>query len=219
MTEVVVGCKLLTPEGQSLRAEGRVQYRRGEWVTVPGHGAYVAVTGGIALGGIGHVLAYMECEEPTGSPAPAGVVCYRRVRWVDPCPERIAPELRGEVARYAPDLTPDQRVELAMQSTPDWRGRAACRAPGLSADQRYALAQASTPEMRGEVACYATDIDPEQRVALAMASTPDWRWQAARHAPGLAPDQRVDLAVAATPVCREAAAADREFVSRKEWEK
>ena len=141
---MIVGCKLLREDGTSLN--GEFQYQRNEWLQVPGNGAYVAITEGLTAGGIGGVLAYFECKEPTGAEAPNGVTCFRRVRWVKDAPERISPELRGEVARYAPRLSPRQRMELALKSTPEWHGRVARYAPGLSPEQRMELALKSTPE-------------------------------------------------------------------------
>lgn len=221
---MLVGCKLLRSDGSSLRKEGRVFYPMGEWITVPGNGAYVAVTGGLVMGGSGPLLTYMECEDPTGAEAPVGVACYRRVRRLaEPAPEKVSPDMRGQIARYVPDLSPKQRAALAEASTPDWRGavaryapgltpkqrialakastadwrgRVAYTAPGLSPKQRIALAEASAPEWRGAVACFALGLSAEQRVALAEASTPEWRGRVARDAPGLTPKQRAALKIA-----------------------
>jgi hypothetical protein len=163
-----VGCKLLRADGTSLN--GRYRYNLdGEWNTVPGNGAYVAVTGELTLAGIpgkDDILVYLECEEPTGVVASGGVRCFRHVRVIPACPERLTRELRGEIACYAPNLTPKQRVKLALESTPGWRGRVALYAPGLSAEQRVALALESTPEWRARIACYAPDLTPEQRFEL-----------------------------------------------------
>ena len=119
MTTTIVGCKLLGANGSSLRERERVWYTT-EWQTIPGNGAYVAVTSGLTEGGYGPMLVYLECEEPTGAVAPEGVVCFRRVRIIPDAPERITPELRGEIAYYAPGLSSEQRMELARESTPDW---------------------------------------------------------------------------------------------------
>ena len=80
----VIGYKLLDGD-QSLTSEyGRVRYPVGEWVTVPGNGAYVAVSGGLLSGGgdvARHQLAVFECEESVAvADVSAGVVCFRRVR-------------------------------------------------------------------------------------------------------------------------------------------
>ena len=161
---MIVGCKLLREDGTSLN--GKFQYQRNEWLQVPGNGAYVAVTGGLTVGGVGKVLAYFECKEPTGAKAPNGVTCFRRVRWVEDAPERISRKLRGEVARLALGLSPKQRMELAMKSTPELRGEVARLALGLSPEQRIELALKSTPELRGEVAFYAPGLSPQQRMEL-----------------------------------------------------
>ena len=121
--DLVVGCKLLRLDGRSLN--GRVQYDlSGAWQEVPGNGAYVAVTGGLTAGGEGERLVWLECREPTGAEAPAGVVTYRWVRVVAACSERVTPEWRGEVATYAPDLIAEQRVALRAATAPRWQLRA-----------------------------------------------------------------------------------------------
>lgn len=79
---MILGAKILRADGSSLRTEGRVTYPLGEWVDVPGNGAYVCVNHGaeILSGGGGAILVVLECEEPTVASDPAGVTCYRRVR-------------------------------------------------------------------------------------------------------------------------------------------
>jgi len=212
-TQYTIGCKLLKADGTSLN--GQYRYERGRWQTVPGNGAYIAVTAGLTVGGTGPVLAYFECAKPTGAPAPYGVQTYRRVRWISDAPDRISPELRGECARYAPGLTGAQRVALATSSTPDLlaadltpelRGLCARHAPGLTGDQRYALAAASTPNLRGWCARYAPDLTGDQRYSLAAASTEYWRGRCARDAPDLTGDQRYSLAAASTEYWRGACA-------------
>jgi len=230
-TQYTIGCKLLKADGTSLN--GKFQYLRGRWQTVPGNGAYIAVTAGLTVGGTGPVLAYFECAKPTCARAPYGVQTYRRVRWISDAPDRISPELRGECARYAPGLTGAQRVALATSSTPDLRGECArfargltpeqrialaadltpelrglCarHAPGLTGDQRYALAAASTPDLRGWCARYAPDLTGDQRYSLAAASTEYWRGRCARDAPDLTGDQRYSLAAASTEYWRGACA-------------
>jgi hypothetical protein len=201
---MVIGCKLLQRDGTSLN--GKYRYNLdGEWNIVPGNGAYVAVTGGLTLAGEGPKLVYLECREPTRVVAPNGVRCFRHVRVIPACPERLTRELRGEIAfRYASGLTAEQRVTLARESTPEWRGQVACYASGFTPEQRVelALAQGSTPELRGEIACYAPGLTPEQRVALAIGSTPEWRGEIARYASGLTAEQRVTLARESTPEWR-----------------
>jgi len=199
-TQYTIGCKLLQEDGTSLN--GQYRYERGRWQTVPGNGAYIAVTAGLTVGGTGPVLAYFECAKPTGAPAPYGVQTYRRVRWISDSPDRISPELRGECACYAPGLTGAQRVALAAASTEYWRGECARDAPDLTGDQRYALAAASTEYWRGLCARDAPDLTGDQRYALAAASTPDLRGWCALRAPDLTPDQRVALATSSTPDLR-----------------
>ncbi|MFH1569793.1 MAG: hypothetical protein ABIL09_17485 [Gemmatimonadota bacterium] len=83
----MIGHKLLREDGSSLREEGRVRYplpadgAPGEWVTVPGNGAYVAHTGGLLSGGYGPLAVEMECEEEVvAAGPPEGIRCWRRVR-------------------------------------------------------------------------------------------------------------------------------------------
>lgn len=169
--DTVFGCKLLASDGGSINSEhGRVLYPLGEWIDVPGNGAYIAVTGGLLAGGVGPLLAYFECREPTGAAATAGVVCFRRVRLLnDPC--KVDARLMGEIACYMPGLSPEQRLALAADSTPYWRGEIARYAPGLSSEQRIALAAYSTPYWRGKIARYAPGLSRKQRLALEGDST------------------------------------------------
>jgi hypothetical protein len=197
----VIGCKLLRADGTSLN--GKYRYNLdGEWNVVPGNGAYVAITDGLTSGVMGERLVYLECEEPIWVPtrtvASDGVQCFRRVRVIPPCPDRISPELRGEVAFYAPNLTSEQRFELACTSTPEWRGRIAFFTI-LSVAQRFELARQSDPEWRGLVAYNASELTPEQRFALALDSTPYWRGIFAYESAVLTPEQRFALAVESTP--------------------
>ena len=76
------GYKLLREDGSSIHDMDRVTYPLGEWIDVPDNGAYIAVDGGLYTGGNAPLLAQFECADPTGAPAPHGVVCYRRVRRV-----------------------------------------------------------------------------------------------------------------------------------------
>ena len=161
---MIVGCKLLQEDGTSLN--GKFRYQHNEWQEVPGNGAYVAITAELVAGGQGPVLAYFECEDPTEAEAPDGVVCFRRVRWIEPAPDRISPELRGQIVRHAPGLSPDQRYDLALRSTPEWQGRCARHAPEFSPDQRYKLALKSTPQWQSECAYLAPGLSPDQRTKL-----------------------------------------------------
>ena len=80
------GYKLLRNDYSSIRNVGRILYGPpgGDWITVPGHGAYVAVTGGLTAGGTSARLVCVECEDPIDTDhVPDGVTCYRRVRVVE----------------------------------------------------------------------------------------------------------------------------------------
>jgi hypothetical protein len=176
-----IGCKLVREDGGSLRGEGtlsaygsrRVIYGP-EWQTVPGNGAYVAITGALFDGGDGPRLIYLECEEPTGAEAPHGVVCFRRVRVVSDCPDEITPELRGLIALDAPSLTSQQRFDMAKSTTQDWKGRFAYFTIELTAEQRFELAKDSTPTWRGWIARrHSRDLTPQQRFELAKGSPED----------------------------------------------
>lgn len=195
-----VGAKMLAADGGSLAAGNRVIYPVDEWIEVGGNGAYVAVSGGLTEAGIGEILALFECQEPTGAPAPKGVVCYRKVKRlpgfeVDKISSR---ELLGEIAYYC-DLPPAERVRLALRATPDWRGQIACYSPGLSPEDRIALAMTTTPRWRGQIAAYGVGLKPRHRLYLAHLSTPNWRGHIASHVASLPPKERLALALRSTP--------------------
>jgi hypothetical protein len=196
---MVIGCKFLNADGTSLNGEYRYDLS-GKWNIVPGNGSYVAITGGLSGAKAGKLLVYVDCEQPTGAKAPEGVVCFRRVRVIPDCPDRITPELRGEVACYSPKLTPRERLELARQSDPYWMGRIASQARDLTLEQRVDLARQGHPYWRGELACNNPELTPAQRFELAQNSTPYWcgaiAWDTSS---GLTPEQRFTLALQATP--------------------
>ena len=80
----MIGLKLLTENGASLNSSGygSVTYPLGEWVEVPGQGAYIALNGGLSSGGTGPILCAFECEEQLNldGTEPNGVRRFRRVR-------------------------------------------------------------------------------------------------------------------------------------------
>jgi hypothetical protein len=89
MTDTVIGYKLLEGDHSLTSTYGVVTYPAdGEWHEVPGHGAYVAVSGGLySAGGTSGdqqlVLVELECRDEVRdvSPKPPeGVRCFRRVR-------------------------------------------------------------------------------------------------------------------------------------------
>lgn len=202
-----IGCKFLQFDCGSLVSADRVIYPADEWISVPGDGAYVAISGGLSYAGTSPVLAFFECAAPTGAPAPAGVVCFRRVRRLqsEPVSSLIgkisSEELLGEIAFYGGiGITRSLRVAAALRSSPEWRGRVACYASDISREDRVALAKESTPEWRGQVALNAPDLSREDRVALAMESTPEWRGDVACGAAGLTREDRMALALRSTPL-------------------
>ena len=83
----IIGLKLLREDGGSLTGDHqRIIYPLGQWMDVPGNGAYIGMTfDGLLAGGSGPVLALFECENPTRVGAPSGVVCYGRVRMLSRC--------------------------------------------------------------------------------------------------------------------------------------
>jgi len=99
----IYGAKLLRPDHTSIGDEyGRVQYRYG-WQTIPGNGAYIAVTGGADAADVpaDAVIRWFECDpaseiKPDDSP-PFGVRCFRRVRMLRRRPKGLLPlaERRG----------------------------------------------------------------------------------------------------------------------------
>ena len=80
------------------------------WQTIPGNGAYVAVTSGLTEGGYGPMLVYLECEEPTGAVAPEGVVCFRHHLTHEQLVEAVAARERRGSSRIN-DLAPHQCVQ------------------------------------------------------------------------------------------------------------
>jgi ribosomal protein L31 len=202
---MVIGCKFLNADGTSLNGEYRYDLS-GKWNIVPGNGSYVAITGGLSGAKAGKLLVYLDCEQPTGAKAPEGVVCFRRVRVIPDCPDRITPELRAEVVCYSPKLTPRERLELARQSDPYWRGMIAYQMPGLSAEERLELARQSDPYWMGRIASQAPDLTIEQRIDLARQCHPYWQGELACNNPELTPAQRFELAQNSTPYWRGAIA-------------
>ena len=84
---MMIGYKLLTADGESLRTDGRIRYplprdgEPGEWIAVPGNGAYVAHTDDLMAGGAGPLAAELECDdEISDTTPPTGVRTWRRVR-------------------------------------------------------------------------------------------------------------------------------------------
>jgi hypothetical protein len=84
----IIGYKFLRADGSSISGEhGRIIYTR-RWQKIPGNGAYVGSTWeGLCVGGMGAIIAEVECQRPTGAWASDGVACYGRVRvlrWLAP---------------------------------------------------------------------------------------------------------------------------------------
>ena len=99
-----IGLKLLTAAGESLRVDRRVTYKRGlkrgQWQTIPGNGAYLAVTNGLTVGGFGPTLAVFEYDPAsTTGHGPNGVVTAARVRWLNWTPK--TKDQRKAWAEYA----------------------------------------------------------------------------------------------------------------------
>ena len=91
------GLKLLRVDGSNLNYDhGRITYPLGEWVEIPGNGAYVCISGGLMSGGVGPLLAWFECGDEVDGVAdmPHGVRCYRRVRRLAAMPEDYAGPIR-----------------------------------------------------------------------------------------------------------------------------
>lgn len=119
-----IGIKILRADGRSLN--GRVEHPVGEWVDVPGHGAYVAVSGGLWSAGEppqGAIYCTVECREPTGASAPDGVVCFRRVHRLPGPPdpeilERCALAEPAAALRYASDRLTQSVLEECARRAP-----------------------------------------------------------------------------------------------------
>ena len=86
----VYGLKLLREDFGSINdVPGRIIYPLNKWVTVPGNGAYVAISDGLTSGGVGPVLAAFECRDPVRNvSAPIGVICYRKVKRLAKIPQK-----------------------------------------------------------------------------------------------------------------------------------
>ena len=127
----VYALKLLREDYGSLRAEGRLIYPVGEWVTAPrdGPGIYCApavggLYDGLTAGGQGHYLAYCEvkgCRDvSTAYPSPSGTMCadalkvVRVVKWaaVDATHQ---PEWNAVDAKYQPE-----RDAVNAKYRPEW---------------------------------------------------------------------------------------------------
>jgi len=198
---MIVGCKLLRADGSSLTDEHpRVTYLVGEWITVPGNGAYVAVTGGIDAGGLGPVLAYFECRDRVYVHHPDGVACFRRVRrYGRPVPELIHPQLRGFIALCVDSLSGDERFALARGSTKRQRGLVACIGRGLSPGQRVALAMDGERHHRVRLAAVAVGLSVAQRCALVGGEPRGVRTLVVRDAPCASESGRDELRRALLP--------------------
>ena len=195
----VVGCKLLRADGSSLTDEHpRVAYPVGEWISVPGNGAYVAVTGGIDAGGIGPVLAYFECADRMVSIlCPDGVQCFRSVRRLKcPAPELISPSLRGDLALSVDSLSPDERYGLAYRSTENQRGLVACLGRGISPTRRFVLAMGGPHHHRERLAAIAVGLSVWQRSKLARGASLGTRRGVVRDAPCASEVEREQLRTA-----------------------
>ena len=131
----VIGYKLLRDDMSLTLQYDRIRYPVGKWVSVPGNGAYVAISGGLLTGGgdvVRDELAQFECEEPSGANAPDGVVCFRKVLRVklDACDfARLAEhDVDYDVRAAAAAKVEDQALLARLaEHDADWQVReAAC---------------------------------------------------------------------------------------------
>jgi len=98
-----IGLKIVREDDGSLTSfYGRVFYPMGEWVDVPGIGAFVAISGGLFNAGDGPKCIYLECEGRGRKAGKEGVYCFSRVRQIPPCPEKL-----DERLRFLPELVDD----------------------------------------------------------------------------------------------------------------
>ena len=144
----VYGLKMLREDGGSMNSDHtRIVYPLGEWITAPGNGAYIAVSGGLAAVGVGPVLALFECQQPTGVNAPDGVTCFRRVRMLSRCAS-AGPWARYQKARDALDA--DYQKACAPLDADYQKARAP-----LDADYRKACAALDADSQKACDALYA----------------------------------------------------------------
>jgi hypothetical protein len=126
-TKSIVGLKLLAADGGSLNSEyGRIIYPEGEWVEVPGLGAFVAISDGVFSGGVGPLIAFMECDlaSEIGSIYLDGVRCFRRVRRLRREEERLeALDIRIRWIATLWRNTDQSKLEQLAYEDDDWRVR------------------------------------------------------------------------------------------------
>jgi hypothetical protein len=120
-----VGLKLVKKDlGSITEVHGRVIYTKDEWIDVPGNGAYVAITGGLLAAGDGDKCIYLECDGIVRDAGVTGVMCFSRVRHVDPRPEKVDPYLSK--ISHIWDEAPDKALLADLAKTdPDCDVRAA----------------------------------------------------------------------------------------------
>lgn len=147
---MIYGVKMLTPEGTSLREEGRVFYPVDEWVEVKGNGAYIAREDNVDAGGWG-VLCWFQCEdEIVVDDAPKGVECFRRVKRLS-SPPPIEDVDTNYLRALHPDLPAPLLKVLARDKDFSVRGVVAQR-PDLPAPLLEVLAKDEHYPVRRAVA-------------------------------------------------------------------
>ena len=99
-----VGLKSVNNDNTSLTNEyAKITYTK-EWQKVPGNGAYVAIADSLFAGGKGSKVIFLECkEEIEVFNKPVGVKCFKWVRIIDPCPEKVDISLLVQANLLLPD--------------------------------------------------------------------------------------------------------------------
>jgi len=159
------GCILLDDEGCTVVNGNRVYFPVNEWVDIPG-GINVAIYHGIESTGNGKVVGHFECtrRDFCTFETPYGMHLFRRVRRLEkPCPEKLTPLLRGEIAISCYWLPLEERVRLIMGAPENYRGYFTEHTRELDPGTRFIIAMSSTPYWRRGVAMEAEDLNEEQR--------------------------------------------------------
>ena len=177
----IIGYKYLRADGSSINDEhGRVKYTR-RWQTIPGNGAYVGSTwDGLCAGGVGEIIAEMECRKKLPIDGPDGVTCYRDVRvvrWLAPPtaePQRVYYAALAEPQRvYNAALAEPQRVYYAAIAEPQRVYEAATAEPrrvynAATAESLRVYYAATAESLR---AYYAATAEPRRVYDAAIAES------------------------------------------------
>jgi hypothetical protein len=165
MPKPTIGYKLLAADEGSLSTEyPRVFYKIGVRTTVPGNGAYVALTGGLLSlqqDSPDKIFAKLECEDPVSpaSPPPQGTTCFRVVTRV--------PLTQDDLAKVAVDAQNDDVRRTAVARLDDQSLLAKLAVQDQDCDvRRTAVARLDDQALLAKLAVQDQDYDV-RRAAVA----------------------------------------------------